>query len=325
MNIRDEILKNISNIEKAYIQIHDGETGAKGEFANEAAYNFFTACEYLDIPYEKFYYNDMGDLNITKNTVIAGGVGAVQKGLAMAGVVAPAPLDIPKELYPFARRNIQIGTVKHFVENGEFPMFVKPTKAKMFTGMVVSSSEELDMLSAMAIEDEELEIMTSNPVKFVSEFRVFVIEGEIYDCRRYSGDYTKLPNLEFIDRAVKGYESQPIAFGIDFGVTDKGETMLIEANDGYSLGTYGFENIHYFRMTCLRWNELVWKNKFGIMEPISVADYVLWLNTDEGTSFLKSIEDSNRSMGDHYTMHEAKSMIITKYAKTLQQEEEKTV
>jgi len=39
--------------------------------------------------------------------------------------------------------------------------------------------------------------------------------------------------------------------------TDKGETMLIEANDGYSLETYGFDCYNYVRMCALCWDEIL--------------------------------------------------------------------
>ena len=44
---------------------------------------------------------------------------------------------------------------------------------------------------------------------------------------------------------------------MDFGVTDRGETRLVEVNDGFSLGCYGLEPILYARLLCARWSELV--------------------------------------------------------------------
>lgn len=36
-----------------------------------------------------------------------------------------------------------------------------------------------------------------------------------------------------------GFSDAPNGYGIDFGVTDDGRTLLIEVNDGYALGSYG--------------------------------------------------------------------------------------
>jgi hypothetical protein len=243
--------KKIKNIKKAYVQTW------KGEFANEATYVFFMGAEYLGIPTQKFDFNDIGKLEIDKDTVIAGGITAVRHAMSILEAKLPSPLDIPEELYPFTKRNIQNGTIKYFMENGKFPLFVKPRKPKLFTGAIASCPEELEMFKFLAIEAEEMEIQTSDVVKFVSEHRAFVIEGYVYDCRKYSGNHRVNPDYNFIEETVKAYKSQPISYGIDFGVTDKGETMLIEANDGYSLGTYGFDCYNYYKMVCLRWNEIL--------------------------------------------------------------------
>ena len=48
----------------------------------------------------------------------------------------------------------------------------------------------------------------------------------------------------------------PEGFAMDFGVTDDGRTLLIEVNDGYSLGTYGLEATLYARLLSARWAEL---------------------------------------------------------------------
>jgi len=244
-------LEAIKNIEKAYVQIH------RGEFANEATYVFFQGAEFISMPMEKFDVKDIGNLDITKDTVIAGGITAVRHGLSIIGATLPPPLDIPDELIPYTKRNIQNTTIKKAMENATFPLFVKPKKPKLFTGAVSSCKEELEIFKFLAIEGDELEIQTSSVVNFVSEYRAFVIGGHMYDCRKYSGDYRAIPDFDFIEETIKNYKSQPIAYGIDFGVTDKGETMLIEANDGYSLGTYGFDCYNYFRMVCMRWNELL--------------------------------------------------------------------
>ncbi len=244
-------LKKIENIKKAYIQTF------KGDFSGEGAYAFFMGCECLGIKNEKFDYDDIGTLEITKDTIVCGGITAVRTALSMLGVKLPASLDIPEELYPYTKRNIQLGTIKSFMDGGKFPLFVKPRLPKLFTGMVVSSPDELDMLTGLHTDGEELEIMASDVVKFVSEYRTFVIEGNAYDCRKYSGQHRIVPDFDFIDATIKAYKSAPISYGIDFGVTDKGETMLIEANDSYSLGNYGFDCYHYVRMGILRWNELL--------------------------------------------------------------------
>jgi hypothetical protein len=241
----------ISNIKKAYLQLW------KGDYAAESTYIAFMGCEYLEIPVQKFHLEDIGTLEIDKNTIVMGGVTAVRQGLSMLGAELPKPLDIPEELYPYTKRNIRLGTIKSFMEENKFPLFVKPRLPKLFTGTIVCSAEELEMFKCLHTDDLDIEIMASDVVKFESEYRTYVIDGHAYDCRKYSGDHRITPNFNFIEETIKAYKSSPIAYGIDFGVTDKGETMLIEANDGYSLGTYGFDCYHYATMCMLRWNQIL--------------------------------------------------------------------
>jgi len=238
-------------IKKAYLQTF------KGEFATEATYVAFLGCEHLNIKTEKFDYDYIDSLDITKDTIVFGGVTPIRHALSGIGVNVPEPIDIPEELYKYTKRDIEIGTVKHFVENGKFPLFVKPTTLKLFTGLVIPDKDELDYISTLTAQGEELNIMTSSVVNFVSEYRVFVAEGKVVDCRKYSGDHEVIPDFSFINETIENYTSQPVAYAIDFGVTDKGETMLVEVNDGCGVGSYGLDGREYVKMSILRWNELV--------------------------------------------------------------------
>lgn len=237
-------------IEKAYLQTF------KGEFATEATYVAFLGCEHLRIKTEKFDYDDIDSLDISRDTIVFGGVTPIRHALGNLGVVVPEPIDIPEELYKYTKREIEVGTVKYFKENGNFPLFVKPTTLKLFNGLVIPDSDELDYISTLTMQGDELRIITSSVVNFVSEYRVFVAEENIIDCRKYSGDYSVTPDFDFIRETIGNYKSQPIAYAIDFGVTDNGDTMLIEVNDGYGVGTYGLDGREYVRMSILRWNEL---------------------------------------------------------------------
>ena len=48
----------------------------------------------------------------------------------------------------------------------------------------------------------------------------------------------------------------PAAYGLDFGVTADGRTLLVEANDGFALGCYGLDPVIYAEMLEARWCEL---------------------------------------------------------------------
>jgi hypothetical protein len=59
-----------------------------------------------------------------------------------------------------------------------------------------------------------------------------------------------------VEHCIRDYISQPAGYVMDFGVTDKGETVLIEVNDGFSIGSYGLFHIDYAKLLAARWAEL---------------------------------------------------------------------
>jgi hypothetical protein len=247
-------MKNKYNIETAFFQTY------KGEFVTEATFVAFVGCEQLDIKCIKFDLADIATLDITKNTPVFGGITAVRYALTQLGIKPPEPLDIPEELIPYTGRDIQFNTLGYFMENGKFPLFVKPRKAKLFVGMIVSSPDELSYLSQIDMAGDDQELIASSVVKFVAEFRVFVSKGIIYDCRSYSGKWNVIPDFSFIEDTIKNYKSAPDGYVIDFGVTDSGKTLLVEANDGYSFGSYGLNPTAYIEITIARWNQMVGLN-----------------------------------------------------------------
>ena len=59
-----------------------------------------------------------------------------------------------------------------------------------------------------------------------------------------------------IENAIKEFTDAPAGYAIDFGVTADGKTVLIEVNDGYSLGSYGLMENFYAKLLSARWAEL---------------------------------------------------------------------
>jgi hypothetical protein len=72
----------------------------------------------------------------------------------------------------------------------------------------------------------------------------------------YSGDFRIYPDCRVIENAINDFKDAPAGYVIDFGVTSAGETVLIECNDGWSVGSYGCDPRIYTDMLCKRWIEL---------------------------------------------------------------------
>ena len=104
---------------------------------------------------------------------------------------------------------------------------------------------------------DEMECWVSDVVNFISEYRIFIIEGKVVGCQYYLGDFTKYVDFDVINSAISSLGEQPIGWCLDFGVDDRGRTLLIEANDGYSIGDYGLYHPKYVELLDKRWKELV--------------------------------------------------------------------
>jgi hypothetical protein len=246
-------LKELKGIDKAYIQTIDGE------FVNDASFYFYNGCKLLGIETELFKDKDSDSLEIKKNEMVSGGVPVMIKMFEKFGGLIPDPLDIPEELESFCGRDIHVGKLWELYDSTDYPVFVKPAeKGKLFDGQVVSCKEELKLFRYVDEEQGwDTKVFSSEVVKIVSEFRCFVIKREVYDCRKYKGEFSAVPDFKVIQECVDAYKSAPVAYAIDFGVTDDGRTILIEANDGYSLGPYGFDSYNYTRMMILRWKQIM--------------------------------------------------------------------
>jgi len=67
--------------------------------------------------------------------------------------------------------------------------------------------------------------------------------------QNYSGDPSVSPHSELVDKCVDLLESsidKTAGYALDFGVLEGlGATTLVERNDGFALGSYGFDRSLY--------------------------------------------------------------------------------
>ena len=164
---------------------------------------------------------------------------------------------IPDELKKYAGRNFwqdTVGNVVNKYREDRKPIFIKPINTKEFPAQVIT------MLPLITWAEQTIQPQTqcwvSEPIDIVSEWRVFVSNYEIVGCQYYLGDFKRYPDWNVIDSALKDIQWQPKGWTMDFGVTANGETILIETNDGYSIGDYGLESFTYATILRNRWFEL---------------------------------------------------------------------
>lgn len=230
----------------------------------------FIQCNKNYIPYNKNAYtalegfNQMGvetilfhtkeELsNSTPEDIIVGGVGRVKERLEQLGI-AVNDIDYPTELENYFGRKIWAGNISDLLQGKiEYPVFVKPMEGKLFSGCLALSDKDL---IGKAAPGTDFPVYYSEPLKIETEFRCYIRYNQILDIKRYKGTLNTFYNYDTICSAVKDYTTAPAAYAMDFGVTDSGATILVEVNDGYSLGNYGLDSLLYAKLLSARWAEL---------------------------------------------------------------------
>ena len=234
---------------KAYIQ-----TDKYGEFYNVNAFVAFEGFKNFGYETEKFF--DAGEISDSNpENILVDGIGNVRKRLQNLNIHRPKKeLDYPEELKPFLKRKIWESSINEIFNKKEWNIFIKPkTETKLFTGKVINN--EMDLLGLMYKEDD-IKIWCSELIDFKTEWRCFIRYKEILDIRRYKGDWDTKIDVKTVASAIQCFTSQPYSFALDFGVNKNGETILVEVNDGHSLGTYGLSSAHYAKFLSARWSEL---------------------------------------------------------------------
>lgn len=206
------------------------------------------------------FFEDVEEVPTSPYNIIVACIETTNKYLARWGMEPKKALNIPNELYKYKYlgRRVTYATMGEVRKesNIAFPVFIKPNgRAKEFVAGVVKGYDMVPFFFKDVKDD--VEVLLSTPVDFVSEYRTYVCEGKILGLYWYIGDNLIFPDPRIIQEMIKEYKSSPIAYSLDVGVTREGKTLLIECNDAWSLGNYGLECTKYAQMLAKRWRELM--------------------------------------------------------------------
>lgn len=200
-------------------------------------------------------------LPLTRETLVAGAIRIVESALAKVGGRVPIADNLPACLVKYRGRKVWPSTwgelrAKYGKNGPPAPLFVKPAKRnKGFPSMALYNAD--DMQSAASLPDTH-EVLVAEYVLFASEWRCFVCQGQILELCHYMGDMFCFPDPKVIHAALEDFGADaPAGYAIDFGVLSDGRTVLVEVNDGYSLGSYGLNSVEYSTLLEARWLELV--------------------------------------------------------------------
>lgn len=205
------------------------------------------------IPFKTFY--DANEIPLNPYNIVIGSVEACEKYLKNMGLEIPQPIDMLK-LAAVSGRRFKVESKSKFLEYYEmYPYFIKPhDKHKAFPAF--AAKDRGDVL--MYANDFDGYFLISNVLDIVSEYRFYINKKRIIGAKHYLGDVLFFPDPDFIKTAVEySTEILPhLSYSLDFGVLRTGETVLIEAQDGWAIGNYGLEPYDYFKFVKDRWLQI---------------------------------------------------------------------
>lgn len=197
---------------------------------------------------------------ITSEDIFVGYVEPTKRILDKLSSIEIVELSYPTSLKEFLGRRIWKGSYHQLIKDNESGIFIKPANEnKLFTGRLVRGMKDLIDIGH---HNNDIELWCSEPVKFLSEARCFVRYGEILDIRKYKGSWKVDIDYSIVEKAVEKYVDQPAGFAMDFGKTSTGETIVVEVNDGYSLGAYGLFSVDYCKLLSARWSQIMGTNDY---------------------------------------------------------------
>lgn len=218
--------------------------------------------EVIRFEYSELERGDFDELlkQHAESTIVRAGVGTVRLALQRAGKQTPDIGDLPADIRTFAARRVwesTLGQIRSESVNSNFdpPIHVKPLlQQKLFTGLLVSRFGDLIPTAHLA---DDVPILCQERVNFLSEWRCYILRDKVLHVGYYKGDPLLFPDPEVMRQAIPQFGARPIAFALDWGITDTGATVLVEVNDGFSLGNYGLWGHLYTAMVEARWRELM--------------------------------------------------------------------
>ena len=203
-----------------------------------------------------------GDMDNAPTDLVVGAFSDVKVALERLGVNL-LPIDYPDELLPFTGRKIWKSTLFTITSHPDYwHVFVKPVEdVKRFRGTILDKSEDLIKLGGGL---EDIEVWCSEKVNFLAEWRIWILDGKIIGINPYRGRWDLYPDPKVLQQAVNAYHSAPRAYALDFGITDKRETLLVEVSDAYALSSFGLDSVLYTKILMTRWQELTSTIKISV-------------------------------------------------------------
>ncbi len=156
-------------------------------------------------------------------------------------------------------RRVVVGSAENAKELRGSSLFVKPAvNPKRFEAQVIPRA----MLSAFS--DRGPLFISEVLSDIVSEWRVFVRHGSLFDLRPYAyASWPEAPDKQAVRYMIDCYENQPSVYALDVAVLSDKRTVLIETHNFIAIGLYGFESASLPSMYLRAWHEYLNRAKMG--------------------------------------------------------------
>lgn len=241
-------------LEKAYVRFRENIPDNANTYAAAEGFHL------QGIPVVPFY--GFGDVNLESmsdlgpTAIVCGNQGDVWEVLRLLGRPVPPALDYPAHLDWMLGRSVETVSLDD-VRALPGRRFVKPVQQKLFGGFVFDPLDPRSRL-AVAAYPGDTPCLVAEEVDFVSEYRCFVRHEDLVGVRHYRGSAFVAADKAVLNKALKCCKGRmPAAYALDIGVTANGQTLLVEVNEGYAVGSYGLNGLTYARFLEARWVELV--------------------------------------------------------------------
>lgn len=137
-----------------------------------------------------------------------------------------------------------------------YPCFIKPAEEiKAFTGFVAEDKDSAKQLSY----NFEGPVIVQEVIEIESEYRVYMCNSRgVLGVHHYLGNPFLTLNKEFVEKVCRESQINLLenSYTLDFGINNKGETFLIEVNDGWAIGNYGMSPNKYYHFVKNRFLQL---------------------------------------------------------------------
>lgn len=223
-----------------------------GRPSNEECSSAWRGFDQLGIEVVPFESNDTLSL-ARREDVVVGDMLSCEYALARQGVCMPA-VNYPCDIQAFLGMKVAerlVGTILPI----ELPVFVKPAYDRGLPGSFVRSMEDL---APFMSKGETYPLYVSGTVNVVSEWRVFVRYRNVLGAVHFLGDKSIQPDWVVAKHAIDRLNfGQPHGYALDLAVTGDGRTLLVKGNDGFTLCSYGLDDVAYALLLSARWAQLM--------------------------------------------------------------------